>query len=117
MNQLKLQEIQTWIQIPRFFLRDANPVVLVGGQQFVVLSRHIEQPQRQARKSSEKVRKKMRINGWSALKNILPTTEGVILEKEIILKIILMTPPGAGSCVRRPNELMLNPKLAEEMRL
>ncbi|KAK4017595.1 hypothetical protein OUZ56_033229 [Daphnia magna] len=31
-----------------------------------------------ARQSSEKIQKKMRTNGWSALNNILPTTDGKI---------------------------------------
>jgi hypothetical protein len=35
-----------------------------------------------ARQSSEKIQKKMRTNGWSALNNILPTTDGVILKKK-----------------------------------
>ncbi|KAK4015084.1 hypothetical protein OUZ56_030074 [Daphnia magna] len=84
-------------------------VVPVMGQQFVVPSRHISSRKEKlwklsenllARQSSEKVRKKMRTNGWRALKNIQPTTDGVILGKEIILKSILMTPPGAGSIVQ-----------------
>ncbi|KAK4024120.1 hypothetical protein OUZ56_009508 [Daphnia magna] len=53
-----------------------SPVVLVGGQQFIVPSRHIEQPQRQAME----VRKKLRTNGWSALNNILPTTDGELVQ-------------------------------------
>lgn len=85
-----------------------SPVVPVVGQQFVVPSRHIEQPQRQAmeavrkfisslifRKSSEEVAHQLmeRFEEYST-----HNRWGDIGKKN--LRSILMTPPGAGSSVQ-----------------
>ncbi|KAK4029026.1 hypothetical protein OUZ56_022041 [Daphnia magna] len=87
-----------------------SPVVPAVGQPFVVPSRHIEQPQRQAmegvrkfisslifRKSSEEVAHQLmeRFEEYST-----HNRWGDIGKKKIILKSILMTPPGAGSIVQ-----------------
>ncbi|KAK4007024.1 hypothetical protein OUZ56_010649 [Daphnia magna] len=60
-----------------------------------------------ARQSSEKIQKKMRTNGWSALNNILPTTDGYFDDAA----------RSWFKCTRLPNEWMVNLKRPEDMRL
>ncbi|KAK4027914.1 hypothetical protein OUZ56_017055 [Daphnia magna] len=60
-----------------------------------------------ARQSSEKIQKKMRTNGWSALNNILPTTDGYFDDAA----------RSWFKCTRLPNEWMVNLKRPEDIRL